>query len=253
MFNQTILARTLQSALLLCAFSITQQSHGQFTTVLNIPPDPDIGHNQSIGSDTQLNLNDRGSIGVGFYAGNVDRTSTNIEVNIFGGSVGPGFGAYSGSEVNISGGTVSDSFKARDGSVVNMFGGSVGGRFFAFSGSEVNISGISIGSPFYAFSDSNVNLFGTQFILDDVDITNTLTANIPETITDRYVTLSGLLVDGSAFSFDLNGTNRVAEDFFDNRSLLTITLVAVPEPSSGVLLLVGVAFLGRRRGTRSDR
>jgi len=33
-------------------------AHAEFTTILNLPPDPDIGFNQWIDSDTQLNLAD---------------------------------------------------------------------------------------------------------------------------------------------------------------------------------------------------
>lgn len=47
----------------LCSMLAPSRVQGQFTTVLNIPPDPDIGDYQSIGSDTQLNLSNGGSIG----------------------------------------------------------------------------------------------------------------------------------------------------------------------------------------------
>ena len=47
---------------LLCALIVWHQfasvAYAQFTTILNIPPDPDIGDNQSIDSNTQLNLSD---------------------------------------------------------------------------------------------------------------------------------------------------------------------------------------------------
>ena len=117
--------------LVLCQFFTTLQAYGQFTTVLNIPPDPNIGDDQSIGSDTQLNLADGGAIGISFDAGAFDGTSTNVEVIISGGTVGNHFNAYNGSTVSISGGTV-------------------GGGFDAFSGSEVTISGGSVGAGFDA-------------------------------------------------------------------------------------------------------
>ena len=72
------------------------QAYGDFTTILDIPPDPDIGDNQSIASHTQLNLFDGGAIGSSFDAGAFDGTSTRVEVNNSG-----GFDAFSGSVVNI--------------------------------------------------------------------------------------------------------------------------------------------------------
>ena len=45
------------------------------------------------------------------------------------------------------------------------------------------------------------------------------------TIIDRDVTLSGLLVDGSAFSFDLNSVNQAGQGFFAPGATLTVTLV----------------------------
>ena len=72
-----------------------------FDTVINLPPEPDIGDSQSIGgvdgATTQLNVRDGGSVGGVFDA------FFGSEVNISGGSVGPFFDANSGSEVNISG------------------------------------------------------------------------------------------------------------------------------------------------------
>jgi len=46
-----------------CCSLTAGPARGQFTTILNIPPDPDIGDNKSIGSNTQLNLFDGGKVG----------------------------------------------------------------------------------------------------------------------------------------------------------------------------------------------
>lgn len=45
------------------------------------------------------------------------------------------------------------------------------------------------------------------------------------TITDRNVTLSGVLADGSAFAFDLNSAFVPGTDFFATLATLTVTLV----------------------------
>jgi len=320
MFSLLAQSRVTLICLTLCSVFTMGQTYGQFTSILNIPPDPDIGDNQSIGSNTQLNLSDGGEIGFGFAAGAFDGTNTNVEVNIIGGSVGDHFDAFSDSVVNISGGSVGDIFQAVfdsevnisggsvgqifqafdgsvvnisggsvgaifdafDGSVVNISGGEVGTRFEAFegsvvnisggavgdrfdalsgsvvnisggvvdgyfqaigdsvvnisggvvgdefdacSGSVVNISGGSIGDDFVASNSSTVSLFGTQFVLDALDITASLTLNVPLTIIDRDVTLSGLLANGSPFSFDLNSTVAASADYFDPGATLTVTLI----------------------------
>ena len=82
-----------------------------FTTVINLPPDPDpdIGGSESISGSTQLNVSDGGSVGSSFNA------NSGSEVNISGGSVGTSFNANSGSEVNISGGTLGFFFDANSG------------------------------------------------------------------------------------------------------------------------------------------
>src|SRR5690606_2751713 len=99
-----------------------QQSLGQFTTVIDVPPQPNKGDFFSIGSDMQLNLGDGGAIGSNFRAGVSDGSSTNIEVNVTGGTIGQNFRAYAGTTVNMSGGEVDDDFLV-EGAVLNLTGG----------------------------------------------------------------------------------------------------------------------------------
>ena len=143
-------------------------------------------------------------------------------MTISGGEVGRGFDALSGSQVTISGGTVGNFFDAFDGSQVTISGGTVGDFFNAFSGSQVTISGGAVGESFDAFSGSEVNLIGSEFFLDGSELEG-LIAGETFTVTDRDVTLSGLLEDGSPFSFDLN-RNRPG-DFFSAQATLTVTLI----------------------------
>ena len=224
-----------------CSIFTIGQAYGEFSTTWIVPPQV---APSSIGSDTQLNLFAGGEVGVFFEAGAEDGTSMNVEVNISGGtvnsffdansgsavnitggSVGDNFDAWTGSAMNISGGTVGSGFDANSGSAVNIFGGEVNIYFDAHSGSTVNISGGSIGEGFHAYVGSEVNLFGTQFVLDSMDITASLTLNVPFPIYDRDVTLSGALTDGSLFSFDLNSTNELSKDYFDLGAALTVTLI----------------------------
>lgn len=169
-----------------------------FTTIFNVPGDvlPQfIGNN---GIPTQVNVASGGSVG------------DNVRV--------------SGTEVNISGGNVGNGFAAARGSEINISGGSVGNNFGAFvNGGVVNISGGSVGDGFYARSGSTVNLFGSDFMLDGV-LLNGLVSGQAFTIVDRDVTLSGVLEDGSAFSFDLNTDFNDLQDTFELGSTLTVTL-----------------------------
>ncbi len=167
-------------------------------------------------------------------------------VNISSGSVGSFFRANEASTVNISGGSIGSSFMA-NGSVINFSGGSIGRNFRANSGSVVNFSGGSIGERFRADSSSEIHLFGTQFVLDGVDITASLALDVPFTITDRNVTLEGLLADGSDFSF--GQLDSRLGFLIDPNALLTVSLVMpVPEPSAAALLITcGLLLVGQKR------
>ena len=126
--------------------------------------------------------------------------------------------------INISAGVIGANFDANVGSVVNISGGEVGGGFEASTGSEVNIRGGVIDAGFVA--NGSVNVFGRDFLVDgqsvgDISIGETLM------ITDRDVTLSGLLSDGSDFSFVLNSTVVEGEDFFGPNANLSLTFFLV--------------------------
>ena len=149
-------------------------------------------------------------------------------VNISGGTVGDDLVTFAGGEVNISGGTIGERFDAFEGSVVNIIGGTVGDNFDAFEGSVVNISGGTVGDNFDALEGSVVNIYGSEFFIDGVEL-DTLLLGEAFTITDRDVTLSGLLADGEQFSFDLNSIDTFPNDHFAPDMTLTVTLgSAVP-------------------------
>ena len=171
-----------------------QSDPAGFDTVINAPPTI-IGANESIGSNTQLNVfedeNVEFEVGRGFNVGSAFGGSTNVEFNLFSGVVDSGLTASnpnsrftansgsttnilggrleisgqanSGSVVNISGGVVGYQFDANSGSVVNISGGTVDSIFDANSGSVVNVSGGSVGNGFDAFSGSEVNVSGGTF------------------------------------------------------------------------------------------
>lgn len=188
-----------------------------FNTVINLPTDPDIGDSGSISSGTQLNVATGGSVGSDFDS------STGSEVNVTGGNLGSGFDAFGGSLVNISGGNIGDFFDATAGSVVNIFGGNLGDNFDAFDSSDVTI-------------------FGTQFVLNN-ELLEGLAVDELFTIDSPIDTLSGLLADGSSFSF-ASGSFRAGS------TVNLVTVTSVPEPSSAALLIGGMMVLGLRRHRR---
>lgn len=175
--------------LCLCAqlLAIPSTTMGQpFTTVINVPTDiaP-----RNIGSDTQLNLFDGGSLQPGFtLAGTLYGLNSHIEANIYGGTAGnrvlvgipKGLGGTNsdvtlnisggvvgseltvspGGTVNITGGTVGDRLEVESGGVVNMSGGSLGDYVIPRNGSTFSLSGGSIGQYFEVHSYTTLNISG---------------------------------------------------------------------------------------------
>jgi len=104
-----------------------------------------------------------------------------------------------------------------------MSGGSLGDSFDAKAGNTLNMSGGVFGTDFDAFSGSAINLLGSEFLLNGAPI-NGLALNSPFLLTTRNATLSGLLLDGTAFSFALNSTNSTSA-YFDSGATLKLTLL----------------------------
>lgn len=227
-----------------------------FDTVVNLPSlefsEDDFLVIAGVDGETfQLNINHDGAVT------NEAEVRSGGEVNIIGGAVGARFIARSGSEVNMSSGSVGTSFQASDGSLVNISGGVVGASLECNAGSEVNlsggdfgdivargtvsISGGNVGSIIQTFSDSEVtisggtresgllvragsqiNIIGSEFFVDGEEL-DSLVLGEAFTITDRNVTLSGVLADGQPFSFELN-PDFSASGFFSPNATLTVTL-----------------------------
>ena len=210
---------------------VASAASGQFTTVRNIPPEPNIGNNQSIGSNTQVNLAAGGSIGSFFTAG-TPMGSSNIELNVAGGSVGFGAIVYR-TTVNVSGGSIQNMFTAYD-SDINISGGSVGDDFTAAVESTVKISGGTIGEDFEASDESTVNVSGGSFI-DEFRVSRGSTAMISGgTFSDGFrvfdtstvsiyggefrsggILISGLNVVGDSALYFQPGANSLTGTFAD--------------------------------------
>ena len=116
--------------------------------VINVPGDYDsIESGSSIGSNTILNLMEGGSIGIGFEAGSEDGTSTDVVVNISGGTIDSLYTGFAGSTTNISGGVTRGitSYWFFAGSEAVISGGIIEGAVNS-SGGDVTISGGTIQS-----------------------------------------------------------------------------------------------------------
>ena len=169
----------------------------------------------------ELTLVDGGELGSRI----VDAT-LNVEGGILiGGTVA------SRSEVNVSGGIVRPLFVAGTGSVVNISGGKVEIGFAALEDSVVNISGGEIDPAFRANPGSEVNLFGTEFFIDGVAVNFVDDESI--LILDRDVTLSGTLLDGESFEFELNVYTLSFEGNFFPDATLTVNLGSAESPVLG--------------------
>ena len=223
-------ANVLRGMLLsFCLLSATV--HAQFTTVMNLPPDPNISEGEEVGSNTQINLGIGGEIGDSFDAGSRFGTSTNVEINVFGGYIGLGLDANNGSTVNVSGGHIDHGFDAYGGSTVNLTGGSIGQAFRTYGDATVNISGGSVADQFSASSNIYLNIYGGEFRLDGVLLEgletegSTLPLNLPS-----FSLLSGTYADGTPFAISSADGDWIADG--------TLKLHASPLPAIGPSTIV---------------
>jgi hypothetical protein len=123
-----------------------EQVRGQFSKIVNVPPNP---APEYIDSNTQVNVLTGGVLPQFVQSGYVTGTARNIEVNVMGGTVGQGFEAYGGTVMNVSAGIVRENMDAIGSSVVNISGGSVGHSFSAANGAMVNVIGGALAESAY--------------------------------------------------------------------------------------------------------
>ncbi len=256
-------------------------SAAQFDTVININSWRDKAP-KSIGSNTQLNVTGLGTLPDGFRAGEMDGTSTKVELNfsgqradsidVFGGTTanlnhGVVWGvliAHDGSVVNLSGDvTFLRFFQAAHGSTVNILGGHIDAYSAALEGSHVNISGGTVKDSFTAVSGSTVHLSGGTFgdgfsfrngseliiFGDDFRIEGAKVVgmgqpgdSIPIELPIDAV-LSGHLADGTPFAFSSQDGDEIA-----NGSLLLTRAAVAPAESGSILIDDQSPLVGARHG-----
>lgn len=132
-------------------------------------------------------------------------------INLSEGSLGAGIGPVVDTQFNMTGGTLHH-FQFGNGSVWNLSGGSIPGHY------EVSV----------------LNIRATSAFLSGVPISTPLGQET--TITQRNVTLSGVLQDGSPYSLDLTSTFGGIGDFVPVEATVTVTLV--PEPATAMTIAI---------------
>ncbi|TWT85668.1 hypothetical protein Pla123a_04750 [Posidoniimonas polymericola] len=144
-------------------------------------------------------------------------------LDIDGGTLGKTSEAI-GSTINLRSGRISEVFQAYEDSIINVSGGVVEQFFFAQPGSTVNISGGQISSAFFPAARSEINVTGLAFLVNGEPLPG-LTPDLPFLLSKRNVNLSGILSDGTHFSFDLNADGQAPFQFSPDAKL-TLALVA---------------------------
>ena len=228
-------------------------SHAQFTTVLNIPDtDPNLGDNETIGSYTQLNLSDGGSIGDHFISGDYDTISKNIELNITGGSIGDYARVLSGNKINLSDGTVGRNFRASGlGTVLNISGGTMKGGLSAYGIDAVNISGGVIEpQPYYFGSGSFIGFGPSSLLYPGLSITSTTLNMTGGVINGNFNANSGSIANirGGEFNKSIKAYSGSNINFYGGRSE---SFTAYPGSTTNITGGIFKHFTAERSG-RSD-
>lgn len=176
---------------------------------------------------------------------------------VSGGYIDGHLGAYGTPIVAFDGGHIAKTIQAGGSSTLTMNGGQVDGFVGAFSAArvavhggsmsdvlandrgEIVVTGGTIASTVYARDDSQVWIVGSGFAIDGV----------PTGLGDIVATsgvLTGVLENGDA----LNVAFRQGELATGQIAPLTGTITLAPEPGSGVLVGLGMAWLGGRARRR---
>ena len=159
----------------------------------------------------------------GAYVG-VNLQVVGAVANVTGGTITEGFDAAAGAVVNLSGGSLGNNIKAWGGSIVNFAGGSASNFSRAFDGSVVNISGGSWeNNTFFLEAGSLANFYGQEFHLNG-EVIDGLAFDESYVLTDRDGVLTGLLADGSPFSFSL--TQVSGRGSRPHEGTITLNLIA---------------------------
>jgi hypothetical protein len=248
---------TLFVALLALASSAStraQSDPSNFDTVINVPGDP---VPSQIGSNTQLNLSEGGAVPHSFTAGGPAGATSNIEINISGGTIAPLARFLSGTGVNVSGGTIGVDSIFADGSEVNMTGGRIEKRMRIAQqatvylqggtiadelgiqgGGRLVVSGGALGQNVAFYSIADVEILGGEFQLNGTPYT---ASSITLGPTDIF---TGTLADGSSFLF-----TPIVDEAFQVVQLTPVSLPALDTTP----IVVGPETTGQPSGLRAGQ
>lgn len=209
-------------AMLFCGvLSVPCDAQTSEQKVINAPP-VTIGDSVGISSNTTVNVYEGGVVGNQFSAGRSYLASSNIFVNVYGGSIGFSFDAFEGSTVNISGGRFGAAFRARSGGSVSISGGSFGDSFETRVGSTVEFAG------------DNFRING-ELVPGLSTVGDSQTVDIPQ-----GAIFTGTFADGTPFAFThvpntpfSDGTSRDLDKFANGT--LTLTVAQLPQIAVGTI------------------
>lgn len=156
-----------------------------------------------------------------------------VVANVSGGVIQTGVTMIREAVLNFSGGKIEHSLQVSEESILNMSGG-----VLDLDEDLAQVRG-------------TLNLFGSQFLIDDVDITQMLSSGERLIVDERNIVLSGTLADGSPFEFGVGAANLgpgVRTNLFDP---LQISFTLVPEPTTLLLtwLIAVCCGISRLRAT----
>lgn len=171
----------------------------------------------------------------------VDLSSTDSRVTVVDGQLDRPLSVAGGALATVSGGTLT-ALSVRFNGVARMNGGHTTSTSQVLFGGRLDLSGGSL-PILQLFNGATANLFGSSFAIDGVPISG-LEFGQAFTIPQRSGIFSGLLADGSPFSYNLAGAQAFGSSYFSPTSTLTVTLV--PAPGAGLALAALLAMRRRR-------
>jgi len=157
--------------------------------------------------------------------GIVDDVVSSVGANILidGGAIYDQF-ELSNSTLTMLSGAIGTTMRAYSGTNVAVFGGRVNGVQIVFANAVIDFHGGATDlARFEIHPGAELNLFGSDFAIDGAPIAGLIPGQSVE-ITERDVILSGVLTDGSPFSFPLN-SDSAANDYVDFAASVTVTQV----------------------------
>jgi hypothetical protein len=167
------------------------------------------------------------------------------KLTVAGGQVGP-IVPSQGSQIFLKGGEIAGTLSPFNGTTFTMTGGTWKGNFWFSVGSTLNLSGGTVQDQL-SLGDTILNLTVRSALVGGAPIAG-IVPGVPQVVTQRDTTLSGVLADGTPFSFDMNSGFAPDQDSFPTTATVNVTVV--PEPAAAALMLGAVVLLRRRVSAR---